>query len=68
MQAQTVVRLYKCAGCAAPRYESEFNLGKRCKCGSTTIRYAEPTTMNIIRFFLNNPGMIKIYLKENVFN
>ena len=62
----TLVRLYKCSNCSRPRFEKEFDAGEKCRCGSTQVKYAEPTFYNVVNYFLNNPKMIVVLIKENV--
>jgi len=65
-QENTIINLYKCRSCGRLRHDKELNSGIRCSCGSGSVTIAKPTILNMFRYFLNNPKMIKVWFNENV--
>lgn len=65
--AGTIVELYQCHQCGRQRYAREIADGTPCnKCGSKYLMALAPTRLNVITFFLHNPQMLLVYIKENI--
>ena len=64
--ANTIVNLYTCHTCGRLRDSLELGRGERCKCGGCRVIPAHPTLANRLKFWLNNPKMIKTWITENV--
>lgn len=65
----TVVVLYKCYQCGRILDDSDFANKRGCRsCGCFHIKYAAPTMINTLKYFLGHKKMIFVWIKENVFH
>lgn len=62
----TAIQLWQCFHCGRQVFESEINSGDGCGCGSKKVRKLSPTFMRVAHYFFRNPGMFKVFLRENV--
>lgn len=64
---ETVIELRRCYRCGWISDVKYYESGDGCRsCGGRHLQPAHPTKINILKYFINHPSRLKIWILENV--